>query len=342
MPDDRTCERWLRVIGNFVAPWPGRKVGAFNHITIANEAGGKPPLLWVFNSANEFPALAEALGPDQPLIGMRSLNGVVRIDSLTLWDSRALAPYYSDELASCLGDRPCFVGGNCQGAAIAGEVARKLILGGADVRGFIAMEWVEVPTLPVRATLLFGAESRHHNPFLRNIDPWPVWKRLYAHPDCRILPGAHGTYFGPETVVRLAEEIRRAVFLPPALPASGRSALVTGELPQSVVAGCTFTISVEVAGLKPGDDVLAIWECDSAVLPHLEAVQIVDTLAEGQTLELSAPATVGGWTLQLFLTNPQHGPQTWRADTLSSHRIDVEDSPGAAECREALNGTLES
>lgn len=81
MPDAHSCERWLKVIANFVEPWPGRKVGAFNHISIMNEGGSKPPLLWVFNSADEFPALAEALGPDQPLVGMRSFNGVVRRDT---------------------------------------------------------------------------------------------------------------------------------------------------------------------------------------------------------------------------------------------------------------------
>ncbi|WP_118155562.1 alpha/beta fold hydrolase [Pseudotabrizicola alkalilacus] len=329
MPDAQSCEHWLKVIANFVAPWPGRKIGAFNHISIMNEGGSKPPLLWVFNSANEFPALAEALGPDQPLVGMRSLNGVVRRDTLTTRHSRLLATSYSIAIASYLGNRPCSLGGNCQGAPIAAEMARNLILDAMDVRGFIAMEWMELPPLPLRATLLFGAESKDYNPFLRNFDPWPAWNRLFTHADCRILPGTHGTYFLPKTIVALANEIRNAVSMPEDLPVSHRPVFLPKNIPDSVSAGRQFTVSIETGKLQAGDDILAIWECESTVLPHLEVVPISEASAGGQILDLSAPAIAGSWTLQLFQTNPQQGPLTWRTDTLRDYGISVVEQPDA-------------
>lgn len=327
MPDAGICEHWLKVIANFVVPWPGRKVGAFNHISIMNEGGNKPPLLWVFNSAAEFPALAEALGPDQPLVGMRSLNGVVRRDTLTTRHSRILATSYSIEIASYLGNRPCSLGGNCQGAPIAAEIARNLILDAMDVRGFIAMEWMELPALPLRATLLFGADSKDYNPFLKNIDPWPVWNRLFTHADCRILPGPHGTYFLPKTIAGLANEIRSAMSLPRVLPASDRSVLLARNMPDIVAAGGKFTVPVTTGKLQAGDDVLAVWECEATVLPHLEVVPIREKSLGGQFLNLSAPLNAGSWTLQLYQTNARQGPLSWRADTLRDHRISVVDPP---------------
>lgn len=325
MSDTHRCEHWLKVIGNFVEPWAGRKFGAFNHIAITNEAGSKPPLLWVFNSAIEFPALAEALGPDQPLIGMRSLNTVVRRESLTTWHNRTLAASYANDLVSYLRDRPCTVGGNCQGAAIAGELARNLVLNAIDVQGFIAMEWIEVPALPLQATLLFGAESKDYNPFLRNIDPWPAWNRLFVNPTCRILPGGHGTYFRPDTISALAGEVRHALALPKAPAVSDRSALAPETVPQTVATRQHITISIKCAELQAGDDVLAVWECDASVLPHLEVIVIAETATSGQLLEFRAPAIAGSWTLQLFLTNPLHGPLTWNVDTLREYRITVVD-----------------
>ncbi len=327
MPDAYNCEHWLKVIANFVEPWPGRKVGAFNHISIMNEDGSKPPLLWVFNGANEFPALAEALGPDQPLVGMRSLNGVVRRDSLTTRHSRSLATAYSIEIASYLGNSPCSLGGNCQGAPIAAEMARNLILDGMDVRGYIAMEWVELPALPLRVSMLFGADSDDYNPFLRNVDPWPVWKRLFAHADCRILPGMHGTYFLPKNIIGLADEIRSAISLPRVLPGSDRSVILARNVPDVVVAGAEFTVPIETDRSQSGDDLLAMWESESPVLPHLEVVSITETSAGGQVINLSPPLIAGSWTLQLYRTNPRQGPLTWRVDTLRDHSISVVERP---------------
>ena len=319
-----------------MAVWPGRKTGAFNHIAILNETGTKPPLLWVFNSANEFPALADALGPDQPLIGMRSLNGVVRNNALTLVDSRAIAARLSSDLALLLGKGACFVGGNCQGAAIAAGVARSLLLGGTDVRGFVALEWSDAPALPLRTTLWFGAESADFNPFLRNLNPWPVWKRAFPAVECRVVCGAHGTYFRPETVFTLADEVRRALSLPPLSPDAGRAALDLHALPDRVAARGTVVVGARASVVRPGDDVLARWESDDCVAPHLQIVPIAHS-SGSLRLDLSAPAHAGGWTLQLFLTNPQSGPVSWAADTLCSHRIMVE-APSASVTHAAESG----
>ncbi|AWZ19778.1 Hypothetical protein RAK1035_1067 [Roseovarius sp. AK1035] len=96
-------------------------------------------------------------------------------------------------------------------------------------------------------------------------------------------------------------------------------------IPQTVATRQHITISIKCAELQAGDDVLAVWECDASVLPHLEVIAIAKTSTSGQLLEFRVPAIAGRWTLQLFLTNPLHGPLTWNVDTLREYRITVVD-----------------
>lgn len=316
-------ERSLRLLANFVSSWPGRKIGPRGLVAIANEAGSKLPLVWVFNSAHEFPALAEALGPDQPLIGLRSLNMVVRINRLVTWDERVLANIYVEELDPWLGGRSFFIGGNCQGAPIAAAMARDLLLAGRDVRGFVAMEWVDLAPLPLVSTLLFGAESELHNPFLRDVDPLPLWSRIYRQHHIGILPGNHGTYFSRETVPALAGHLQEALGRTSEPPAEPRSGVPPMGLPESVSANAALEVDLAAPDGMSGDDVVFLWDSHFPCLPHREVARSASERPDRATVLVTAPPEPGPWTLQTFRCRPGEGPIAWNGDTQTFHRVEV-------------------
>ncbi len=321
-------EHKLKIIANFVSTWPGRKIGRLDLISVANETGTKPPLVWVFNAAHEFPALAAALGEDQPLIGLRSLNTAVHIDKLIAWDERLLARHYAADLLPAQGNRECFVGGNCQGAPIAAALARELVLSGGNVRGFIAMEWADLPPLPLRSSLLFGAASEQHNPYLRNLDPWPMWRRLYPEVSCDILPGRHGTYFNPGSIPVLADAIRNSLSLPPASLPLQRPAVDVGDLPTTVQAGeRIFTRLTSPSDIRPGDDMVLLWDSHFSCLPHRETASLTRCTDGTWQLEFSVPTTPGVWTLQMYLCHEGCGPQSWANDTTRYYQVTIEEGP---------------
>jgi len=319
-------DKTTKILANFVTTWPGRKVGPRNLGTIANETGSAPPLVWIFNSAHEFPALAAALGPDQPLIALRSLNAACRIDKLMTWDERLVAKVYAQEIAPFLGTGSFFIGGNCQGATIASELARVLLLSGCDIRGFLAMEWVDLPPLPLEATLMFGAESELHNPFLRALDPVPIWRRIYAQHHVRILPGQHGFYFSPENIPALAGHIKTALATHRDPKRSRRAALSSVGLPDVVQAVQILSVDLPAkVRVNLNEDVLVLWDSHFSCLPHREIAQVVRLETGRIQLRFAAPLTVGTWTLQFFRCRPDVGPTSWAGDTKNYYQVEIID-----------------
>lgn len=316
-------DRRLGLLANFVSSWPGEKIGPRGLIAIANEAGSRMPLVWVFNSAHEFPALAEALGPDQPLIGLRSLNTVVRINRLITWDERILAGIYVEDLRPWLAGRPFLIGGNCQGAPIAAAMARDLLLAGGDVRGFAAMEWVDLAPLPVVSTLLFGAESELHNPFLRDIDPLPMWSRIYRQHHICTLPGKHGTYFSRESIPIVAGHLHEALARAPETPVAPRPGVPPVDLPASVRVNAVMEVDLAAPAGMSGDDVVFLWDSHFPCLPHREVARSVSEGLDRASFLVTAPPEPGLWTLQTFRCRPGQGPVAWSEETQAFHRIDV-------------------
>jgi len=281
-------------------------------------------LIWVFNDNHEFKALSEALGADQPLIGLRSLNAIVRLERLYTWVSRSAAAVYAAELLPWLARRACFVGGNCQGTVIAAELARELLLAGIEVRGFIGMEWAELPALPLRSTLLFGEQSTDHNPFLQGRDLWPHWRRLSAAVHCEFLAGRHGTYFDPERIGALAAAVDQALRRPPVAIESPRPAVEPESLPAIAPAGARLLMRLRLqSDLQHGDEFALLWDSHFAGQPHRQIVRPQqDPHLRGYCL-CSVPQTPGIWTLQTYLCRENQGPRSWAADTRRFHQLQV-------------------
>nr|WP_181363738.1 thioesterase domain-containing protein [Aliiroseovarius pelagivivens] len=164
----------------------------------------------MFNAAHEPRQLAHALGKDQPLVILRSLNQIQRASSDRYDSAEHLAAYYANQLAQTLPNNVQLVAGNCQGAPIALWIANGLLERGHDVGCAAVVDarpWVEVQ-LPL--LLNFGIDWKEDASFGGNTpDPLEVNARFYANWEQARLHCTHGQYFDPGHVDQLANNLRR-------------------------------------------------------------------------------------------------------------------------------------
>jgi acyl-CoA synthetase (AMP-forming)/AMP-acid ligase II len=169
-----------------------------------HETGALAPIFWCCQGPEELAALADALGPDQPLFGMRSGFNVMQY---SLHNLDSLADRYAAEIEKERPGGPLLVGGNCQGAQIARSVAQALRRRGRAVPMVMLMEESLFRTYDRPVALLFGDRSRL-NPYVAGFDFAKVFSRSYPGGYCiDIIPGAHGEYFQPENVAGLARQL---------------------------------------------------------------------------------------------------------------------------------------
>lgn len=314
----------LGILAGFMKSAPGQKIGADGIISILNSSGSKPPLLWVFNSVQEIGNLAAGLGQDQPLIAMRSLNTVIPMQKVIAWDERILADHYANTLRGYLGSRGFFLGGNCQGAPIAGYLARALLLSGFSLQAFVAMEWTDLPPLPVQSTLLFGADSANHNPFLKHLDPRPVWECMYPKYRVDFLPGTHGTYFTPERLQNLVNSLNEVMGSKMRLTSPIRPAMQMTNLPKTCHVNQKLSVSAAVPGGVGEDKLMFVWDRHTTTLPHRELTR-PDVRADGISVHMTAPEEPGLWTVQSYRCRAGEGAVAWLEETQLYHQIEVLD-----------------
>jgi hypothetical protein len=202
----------LRRLAVLAKDWQGQFLDSAATVCALNPEAGAVPVYWCFNSAAERDLLSQEFGPGQTLVGMRSLNKIVRVVPELSHVLDPLAKHYADALLSRFGTRPCIVGGNCQAAGIALRVANRLMAAGVPVQRLVVLD--AEPRLPFAGTirLLFGEQSQAYNPFLKPpMDPSrPIpwhWERAWHRFESRIVYGGHGEYFRPENLPGLARAI---------------------------------------------------------------------------------------------------------------------------------------
>jgi hypothetical protein len=177
-------------------------------VACQNASGGRVPIVWCFQQANEMMALAHALGTDRPLYGMRS--GVETMQ-YSLANVEALAACYANEIATLRPDRPLILGGNCQGARIARSVADRLRQNGRSIPLLILLEEWAFRAYDGPVALLFGQRS-HLNPIAAGIDTRAMFDRIYpVGYSVDEVPGAHGEFFTRENVGGLGATVARLV-----------------------------------------------------------------------------------------------------------------------------------
>lgn len=260
---DLSLPAMLRRVALFTRAWPGEALDASGSVRGVNLGASAVPVFWCFNAQEEFGALAAAMGPDQPMAGMRSLNQIFETSPATRPLLDEIAQHYAATLIARFGTGPCIVGGNCQAAGIAWRVAMRLWLAGVPVLRLVVLDAdLRVP-FPGHVRLVFGAESAAHNPFLSPPEdaqrpvPWH-WRRAFGGCDWQMLPAKHGSYFVSPALPALVEAILRPH---PAPPLRLALAPVTWRITAEDPSGLTIEAAIP-AGLSMLADiaVLPVWQ----------------------------------------------------------------------------------
>lgn len=201
LSDEQILQRQRQLIHN----WEGYRHYENSLILGKNIDGNSHPIFWCFQGENEFLATANGLGPDQPIFAMRS--GHLLFDKLDN-SLKVLARAYADNITQIYPDESLVLGGNCQGAHVARQITIEMIQRGQPPSLIFLMEADFDEPLSVPAVMIYGKESRRHNPYLHEPDPEKRWSELYPEYSVHEIPGIHGQYFTPENLPNLLEVLR--------------------------------------------------------------------------------------------------------------------------------------
>jgi acyl-coenzyme A synthetase/AMP-(fatty) acid ligase/acyl carrier protein len=296
-----------------LATWPGERPTPDRLMVALNGAGRRPPLFWVFQSAQEFAALAAQMGEDQPVYGFRSGHGVYPYDEDSL---QQIALRYVQDVLAISPDGPLFVGGNCQGGRVALAMAEHLLRRGVHLPLLILMEWgFELTSYGGDVLFLHGHDSLEGHPWLRHAEPERAWRRRLRRVETEIIPGRHGRYFLPAHAPGLAEVLTRrmaeASARPPVmLPRAARLAEIRVQAPpERMAAGQKQILHVTVRNASlvawPGELSLGNYWLDKSgrTLRWRDGRATTPALKPGETadliLEVTAPATAGVYDLAI-------------------------------------------
>jgi hypothetical protein len=155
--------------------------------------------------------LANRLGPDQPLVAMRSLFGLVEGKAAKRANTVDLAAAYADLIVGRSDTPPLVIGGNCQSAPVSEALAHAVLGRTGRAPLLISLEHVANYCYPGSLMMLFGAHSEKFNPFLKGTDPRPAWARMHGQACWGFINARHGGYFMEPAVHQLVGYIRWAI-----------------------------------------------------------------------------------------------------------------------------------
>lgn len=249
-------------IRGYVASWAGERASPDSLVIGRNVAGAGTPLFWCLQREQELSQLARYLGPSQPVYGMRSGNRVMEKSPENI---ASLAGRYADEIVALRPEGPLVVGGNCQAARIAFDIARSLAARGRAPALLILHEMFVRQRYSGPVALMFGRES-DRNPYLQFRRPEIGWRKFYSGPvSFDLVSGAHSEFFVEPNVQVLTDTLRRRIAdlarAPrPVEPGSGGLQMLRPEacrvrlaarVPPSAIAGAKFQVEVEVTNDSP-------------------------------------------------------------------------------------------
>lgn len=181
-----------RGLRSHTATWAGTRASE-NSVTVGlNVAGSRKPLFWCLQRYQELTQLAKYLGPNQPVYGMRSGNRVMikTQDNIDL-----LASFYVREIRDIQPRGPYRLGGNCQAAQIAFQIARQMRDAGDEVEVLFLHEKFIPFAYDAPIVMSFGKDSTY-NPKLYFAHPQNGWRKFYTGPlVAHEVSGAHGQFF---------------------------------------------------------------------------------------------------------------------------------------------------
>jgi|GEM_PF-1755277 acyl carrier protein len=189
---------------SYTSSWKGVRNSAGSVIVGLNVEGEKSALFWCLQRDYELSQLARYLGPSQPVYGMRSGNRVMVKSQTNL---RMLANHYTREIMEIQPEGPYLIGGNCQAAAIAFEIAKQLKGLGHEIRLLILQEKFVPDDFRGPVALIFGDNS-DRNPHRSFHRPGLGWRKYYPGPlHETIVPGSHGRFFEEPNIQILTKTI---------------------------------------------------------------------------------------------------------------------------------------
>lgn len=199
----------IRRIESMVATWSGDRSFEDSLVVGKHLGGVRPPIFWACQSHYEFATLADALGDDQPLYGLRSLNQIVKVGDVTADVLEAVTYRYLAEVMSLRLPGPLVIGGNCSGGIIALALARKLRRYGSEPAPLMLLNWqfnfgrYEGPVVIMQG--MNGAdEFALTDTTGRKLD----WAADFPEARPTVLPGRHAHYFSGAPLEAFAAILR--------------------------------------------------------------------------------------------------------------------------------------
>jgi acyl carrier protein len=311
------------------ASWAGKRATPASVMVGLNTNGSKQALFWCLQRYQELQQLAKYLGPEQPVWGMRSGN---RVMVKTQENIDLLAKHYVGEILQVQPQGPYLVGGNCQAALIAFQVARQLRELGHEISLLVMQEKFAPFPYDSPVALLFGDRSVY-NPNRYYAKPETGWHKFYSGPVAMTqVQGEHGQFFREPNVQILTATIKRYVEAaqagalrddPPriasgqVLPDEAYRARLSAKAPR-ISAGERASLQVEVANdsgvdwqpsVQSGIYVGNRWvRADGKSAIELDGRAALETgLAAGRSatveLTVTAPREAGRWLLEIDLVD---------------------------------------
>ena len=200
----------MRRLEALLSSWTGDRVSESSLMVGANTSGKRAPIVWICQSNREFVTLAKALGPDQPVYGLRSLNQLVEFDELTSEILDTISYRYMAEILALRTEQSLVIGGNCSGAIIALAVARKAPHFGVEPRLLVLLNWMfSFGRYDGPVVLLQGMQGASTFA-LTNTEGQPIdWRSDFPAAEPHILPGEHGKYFRGAPLKAFAAQLRK-------------------------------------------------------------------------------------------------------------------------------------
>jgi acyl-CoA synthetase (AMP-forming)/AMP-acid ligase II/acyl carrier protein len=253
-----------------IAGWRGARSRPDSLVFGKNTDGSATPIFWCFQGYAEFSELARFLGPDQPLYGMRSGHLVMEN---TPQNVDMMAACYAAEILDIGVDGPVVVGGHCQAARIAFQIARRLQEHGRPV-SLLCLQEQTVPMAYSGRVALFLGEGSLVSPthYFEDVDR--CWRPFFSGPvSVNAITGEDGRFFKQPNIKPLAAMIRAEVARAASAGEAGRT---MSAVPKPILAASAHRATIrapEHLSVRDGQRVAQIdvevtnagdttWPCD--------------------------------------------------------------------------------
>jgi acyl-CoA synthetase (AMP-forming)/AMP-acid ligase II/acyl carrier protein len=258
--------------------WPGEPAEPLGLVRGVNRTGAARPWFWCVQEPHEVTDLARAVGAEHPLYAMRSGNHLMEY---TPANTAGLAARYLREMLAVDPTGPYLLGGECQGAIVAHEIARQLLDRGKQVALLALIDtdfWsvFDGRPYPERVACFAGARSRF-NPLRTFRGPERGWRKLMTGGvRFTLLPADHLEIFAEPAAALLATGLAEATAwalgappprptlgagaLPDSFPGSAYVARITPPASLTLAAGAEAVVAVEVRNESPVE-----WRPEAAI-----------------------------------------------------------------------------